>query len=240
MSDKTGDNSFCIIMPAFHEAAHIADVVRRVKQVCPDVIVVDDGSGDATAAEAESAGATVLKHAVNQGKGAAIITGCRHALEQGYELAVVMDADGQHDPGDIPAFLDAYRATGDKVIIGNRMGGAAAMPFVRRMTNRFMSWLLSRRMQQKVPDTQSGFRLYARDVLGMLDVESKRFAAESEVLLNLAEQGIRIGSVPIRVIYGDERSKINPVRDTFRFFGMLRRHKRGRAARRRSGTGGGA
>ena len=112
------------------------------------------------------------------------------------------------------------------------------MPFIRRMTNRFMSWLLSREMGQRVPDTQSGYRLYAREVLGMLKVDSARFAAESEVLLSLSDEGVKIGSSPIQVIYSDEKSKINPVRDTMRFFQMLHdyRGKRFRMRALRAGS----
>jgi hypothetical protein len=92
------------------------------------------------------------------------------------------------------------------------------------MTNRFMSWLLSRKMKQYVPDTQSGYRLYRCDALEGVAVGSERFAAESEILLALAARGVRMESVPIRVIYRDEKSKINPFRDTLRFFEMLARY----------------
>ena len=98
--------------------------------------------------------------------------------------------------------------------------------FVRRMTNKFMSWLLSRKMGQLVPDTQSGFRLYKCDVLKFLNIESDRFTADSEFLLNLAEAGVLIGAAPIKVIYGDEKSKISPVKDTIRFFKMLSKYRK--------------
>jgi len=217
--------NFCIIIPGYNEAARIGSVVTAALRHCPDVVVVDDGSGDATAQAAEQAGAVVLKHGVNKGKGAALETAYRYAEKQGYDFIINMDADGQHDAAEIPAFVEAYRRTGAPVVVGNRMAHADAMPFVRRMTNRFMSWLLSREMGQRVPDTQNGYRLYRRDVLPFLPTESQRFAGESEVLLNLAERGYQIESVPTRVIYGDEKSKIRPVRDTLSFFGMLRRFR---------------
>ena len=96
------------------------------------------------------------------------------------------------------------------------------MPLVRRLTNRYMSWLLSRKMKQYVPDSQCGYRLYRCDVLSFTATQSSGFAAESEVLMILASRGIRMDSVPIAAIYGDEQSKIHPVRDTIRFFSMLR------------------
>jgi glycosyltransferase involved in cell wall biosynthesis len=219
---------WCVIVPAYGEEARIGEVVAGIRRHCPQVVVVDDGSGDRTAAAAEQAGATVLRHAVNQGKGAALNTGFQYAREGGYDFVITMDADGQHDPDDIPAFLDAYRRTGVPVLIGNRMDAAGAMPLVRRLTNRFMSRLLSRRMGQAVPDTQNGYRLYRCDVLPRMPTESQRFAAESEVLLELAACGVPMGSVPTKVIYRDERSKIRPVRDTLRFFRMLHRVRRRR------------
>jgi hypothetical protein len=136
-----------------------------------------------------------------------------------------MDGDGQHDPGDIPAFVEAYVRTGTPVLLGNRMDDTRSMPFVRRLTNRFMSWLLSRKMNQAVPDTQSGFRLYRCDAIPEGGCSSERFAAESEILLCIAEKNIVIGAVPIKVIYRDEKSKINPFKDTIRFFRMLRKYE---------------
>ena len=224
----------CVIVPAYNEARRIAPVVRGILEHVKDVVVVDDGSADETAHEAERAGAVVIRHAVNQGKGVALTTGFEYARQQGFELVITMDADGQHEPADLPRFLEAYVRTGIPVLIGNRMGAASRMPFVRRCTNWFMSWLLSREMKQYVPDTQSGYRLYRSDVIPFVSTEAKRFAAESEILLHVAERGIRIGAVPIATIYGDSRqSKINPVKDTVRFFAMLRRyrqHKRRRAS----------
>jgi glycosyltransferase involved in cell wall biosynthesis len=170
----------------------------------------------------------VIRHTVNQGKGAALNTGFRAAREQGWDAVLTMDADGQHAPEDIPAFLAALAGGGADAWVGNRMGGANAMPLVRRLTNRFMSWLLSREMGQWVPDTQCGFRLFTARAIPAAPTDSQRFAAESEVLLDLAGRGVRFGAVPIRVIYGDERSKIRPLRDTIRFFGMLRRWRRTR------------
>lgn len=216
----------CVIVPAYREAARIGAVVGRIRQH-GYVLVVDDGSDDGTAAAAEAAGAEVIRHGTNRGKGVALNTGFQYARERGFDIVITMDGDGQHDPDDIPAFLSAYARTGDAVIIGNRMDCPVNMPFVRRMTNRFMSWLLSRQMGQQVPDSQSGFRLYGAAALPHLTAESARYAAESEVLLALARRGVRIGAVPIRVIYRDERSKIHPLADTIRFFDMLRRWRRG-------------
>lgn len=222
----------CVIIPALNEERRIADVVRRVRDQIPEVVVVDDGSRDGTAREAGAAGATVLKHEVNRGKGAALETGFRYACERGFDFAVTMDGDGQHDPDDLPRFIEAHARTGIPVWVGNRMADTGSMPFVRRMTNRYMSWLLSREMGQSVPDTQCGYRLFHCTVIPHVAVETTGFAAESEVLLKLADRDIRIGSVAVATIYRDEKSKISPIRDALRFFGMLRRHRRSRRLRK--------
>ena len=217
---------FCCLIPAYKEAGRIGDVVRATRAYCDHVIVVDDGSGDGTAEEAEQAGAIVLRHPQNRGKGAALETGFAFVREQEYEAVITLDADGQHAPSDIPNFIKANRDTGAHVIVGSRMSHLEKMPLIRKWTNWFMSWLLSRHMKQWVPDTQCGYRFFVRDAIPAGSVQSKGFAAESEVLLYLADRGFRIGSAPVQTIYGEERSKINPVRDTIRFFSMLRRYQK--------------
>lgn len=216
----------CILVPAFNEAGRIGGVVKDILAQCPDVCVIDDGSADATAEEARTAGAHVLVHAANRGKGAALNTGFEYARREGFEVVITMDADGQHAPEEIADFLEAYARTRIPVLIGNRMAGPEGMPLIRRLTNMYMSWLLSRKMGQYVADTQCGYRLYRTDVIPALSEETSGFAAESEILMRIARRGVRMDAVPIRVIYGDEKSKIRPVADTLRFFNMLRRYSR--------------
>ncbi len=211
-----------VLIPGYNEGRRIGAVVRAVLAYCPTVIVVDDGSADDTAAQAEAAGATVLRHAVNRGKGAALNTGFDYVRQRGFEYVVTMDADGQHAAEDLPGFVERYRAGDAGVLIGNRMADPRTMPLVRRLTNRFMSWMLSRRMGQWVPDTQNGYRLYRTDLIPDMSGCSARFAAESEILLELAIRRVTIGAAPTRIIYGDEKSKIHPFKDTLRFFRMLR------------------
>lgn len=217
-------DSICVVIPAYMEQNRIGSVVKNVMRYCPSVVVVDDGSSDSTAAEAEKAGAIVLKHPSNLGKGMALHTGFQYAKKQGFKWILTMDADGQHDPEDIPLFIRASEKEDCPLVIGNRMDRPHAMPLVRRLTNKFMSWLLSRQMGVLVPDTQVGFRLYRTDIIPDRVPISPRFAAESEILLRIAETTRQIVSVPIKVIYRDEKSKIRPVRDTIRFFSMLIRY----------------
>jgi len=227
-STEHEDRLGIVLIPAYREAGRIGGVVTAVRARFPGtVVVVDDGSDDGTADEAEAAGATVLRHPENRGKGAALETGFAYARRSGAAFVITMDADGQHAADDLPGFMQRFQAGGADVIVGNRMAEPAGMPLLRRLTNRGMSALLSRRMGQAVPDTQNGFRLYRTAVLPEASAgDSGGFAAESEILLRLSARGVRIAAVPVRVIYGDERSKIRPLRDALRFFGMLRRWKR--------------
>lgn len=225
---ETARRKTCILIPAYREERHVGAVVRETREFCRDVVVIDDGSPDGTAEAARAAGATVLSLVRNAGKGEALRRGFLYAEENGYDLAVTMDADGQHAPSDIPAFLAAYERTKARVLVGNRMGDPRGMPFVRRATNRFMSNLLSGLMRRHVPDTQCGYRLYERSAFPLFDLEgeARRFAAESEILVRLALQGVSIGSVTIQTIYGTEKSNIHPVRDTLRFFRTYLRLRR--------------
>ncbi|MFT5122267.1 MAG: glycosyltransferase involved in cell wall biosynthesis [Candidatus Omnitrophota bacterium] len=219
-----GPSRFCVVMPAFNEAERIAPVIEAVREHGVDVIVVDDGSADETATVSKAAGAQVVIQETNQGKGAALQRGFQFALDNFYEALITMDADGQHDPADIAKFIDAYDRTGIPVLIGNRMADPTGMPFVRRCTNRLMSWLLGRHMRQFIPDSQNGFRLYQVDVLPMVSTEARGYAAESEILLKLDRIGIRMDSIPVKTVYGSEESKIRPVKDSLRFLKMFFRY----------------
>ncbi len=228
----TEEMRFAVVVPAYREGGRIGTVVKAIRVHAPMVVVVDDGSPDGTAMEAEAAGAHVIRHPRNQGKGAALETGFAFAARQGFEFVITLDADGQHDPAHIPQFVALHREQGVPVIVGSRMADPRTMPWLRRCTNRVMSGLLSGIMGQRVADTQSGYRLYRTDVLPLVKAESGGFAAESETLLNLAAAGVRIGEVPIRVIYGDEKSKIRPVRDAVRFLRMLSQFRRRQAQKK--------
>lgn len=229
---------FCVLLPAYNEEGRIAPVVRELLSLGHEPVVIDDGSVDATADEAEAAGAVVLRQETNQGKGLALNAGFSWARTHGYDALVTMDSDGQHRPAEVGKFIDAYVRTGIPVLVGNRMFDPHGMPAVRRWTNQFMSWLLSKSMGQYVPDTQCGFRLFRCDVIPVVAPSSERFAAESEILLHVAKRGIRIGAVRISTIYADEKSKINPLVDTFRFFSMLFHYERNRKRHRFSGKEG--
>jgi glycosyltransferase involved in cell wall biosynthesis len=219
------------VIPCLNEAAAIGKVVAGVRRYLPQVWVVDDGSEDGTAAEARAAGAQVLRHEISQGKGAALQHGWRAVKAAGFDWALTLDGDGQHATKDIPAFFESADRTGARLISGNRMGNTRRMPPVRRVVNWWMSRQLSKAAGTCLPDTQCGFRLMNLSDWAALPVMAVHFEIESEILIEFARAGHRIGFVPIQVIYQDERSKINPLRDTVRWFRWWRKN-------RRAGTGG--
>lgn len=222
--DEFSCQNYLVIMPAWNESLRIGQLVTELINMHLNVLVVDDGSTDGTGDLAEKAGAEVIRHSVNRGKGESLADGFRYAASEGYDALVTMDADGQHDPRDLLRFFDIYNRTGIPVLVGNRMHDRHRMPIVRRVTNQMMSRILNRKMRQFVADTQNGFRLYQTDVVMMVIPEATGFAAESEILIKLDEIDIRMGSVPVAAFYGTEKSAVRPIHDTRLFFKMLRRH----------------
>jgi glycosyltransferase involved in cell wall biosynthesis len=196
-------------------------VVEQVDAQRVRILVVDDGSSDGTADVARGAGAEVLVHEVNKGKGGALATGNRWAVAQGLEWVYTMDADGQHLPTEMPSFLAAAAAGPYDVVVGNRMDATRDMPWIRKKTNEFTSWVVSRLAGVRIPDSQNGYRLFRVACLEGLELRTTRYDTESEVLVRLARRGYRIGSVPVSTIYGDEKSSINPFVDTGRFFRLV-------------------
>lgn len=205
------------VIPAHNEANSIARVAAAVRALGHDVLVIDDGSSDATVDLAQKAGAMVISTGKKSGKGSALRLGFEHAVKNGYAAVIALDGDGQHDPADIKLFLECRLLSNADVINGNRMGDPKGMPWVRLATNAFMSWAISLICGQKVPDTQCGFRFITADVLKSIRLECSDFEIETEILVKASKQGFKIASVPITTIYRDEVSKINPLRDTWRF-----------------------
>jgi glycosyltransferase involved in cell wall biosynthesis len=212
----------CIIIPAFNESGAISRLICQVRKLHLDFVVVDDGSTDDTASIAEKNGALVLRSSINRGKGSALIRGFEYCLKNNFDSAITMDGDGQHIPDDIPGFiLMAEKKSELGMIIGNRMADRKNMPFIRVVTNKFMSWLLSRAIGQKIHDSQCGFRLIKREVLEKFSLQTHKFEIESEMIIEAAKNQVKIGSIPIQTVYQKERSHINPFVDTIRFFRFI-------------------
>src|SRR5947209_15680551 len=140
------------VIPGYNEGKHIADVARRTRQQLDNVLVVDDGSSDKTAEHAQAAGAEVILHPQNRGKGESIKTGLRHWLDRQFDFVIILDADGQHRPEEIDRFVTAGNSAEEpKLILGTRMNDVSSMPLVRRIVNRWMSGRISAACGQEIP-----------------------------------------------------------------------------------------
>ncbi len=221
-----------VVIPAHDEAPRVGAVVRAAAAHLP-VLVVDDGSGDDTGVVAREAGAELLVQRPNRGKGAALRAGFRQALAAGYEAAITLDADGQHDPASIPAFLAAYAAGHPELVVGRR--DFRAMPPARRLANtlggRAFSWAVGR----PIPDNQSGYRLLDRRLMeATLASTEQAFEFEVEMLTTCIVRGWAIAWVPIPTIYAGEPSHIRPWAHLRSFVRIVRAARRSVRAAQRS------
>jgi len=175
----------------------VRDVVTGVQPYVTRVLVVDDGSTDETAQDAAAAGAEVLRHPANRGKGAALRTGLAHAQGRGFDWALTLDGDGQHAAADVPAFFSAAERTGAELIVGNRLAAAEQIPFVRRKVNQWMTARLCRMTGRSLADSQCGFRLINLAALSRVSLRADRFETESELLVEFVRAGFAVEFVPI-------------------------------------------
>ena len=202
-----------VVIPAYNEAPTLGAVVAAARAHAP-VLVVDDGSDDASAAVAARAGAEVIRHPKRLGKGEAIRTGVAAARRRGATLVVTLDGDGQHDPADLAVVLDAARAAPRAIVVGSRLGAGAALPADRLNAIRVAGFFVSWASGLTVRDTQSGFRAYPVELFD--DVEPRRggFVFETEVLVAAAARGWRVREVPVTAIpRAARRSRFRPLGD---------------------------
>jgi glycosyltransferase involved in cell wall biosynthesis len=213
---------FCVLIPVFNGAKTIESLIKEIRVFTNNIIIVDDGSTDDTALRAKRAEVTVISHSKNRGKGASLKTGFDYILrETNFEYIIIMDADGQHNPQFIPYFLKTASEIKADIVMGNRMQDVAAMPWIRRLTNKLMSFIISKITKQNIPDSQCGYRLLRRHVLEQINLETSSYDTESEMLFKSAKKHFKIKSIPISTIYGGQKSSINPLIDTFRFIKLL-------------------
>lgn len=209
------------LVPGYNEERGIAAVVAGVLPHLP-ILVVDDGSKDATAERAAASGARVHRQIPNQGKGAALRSGFRLALEEAYDAVLTLDADGQHAPEEIPRFVECYARTGAELVIGAR--DFSRMPLVRRISNHFARLSFSAAVGRRIEDNQSGYRLIAAPLLERLvESEERGFEFEVEMIATCIREEMRLEWVPISTIYGGEESHIDPLAHTLNFLRILRK-----------------
>ena len=211
----------CVLIPSYNESRTIGSLVESLKSKGLNVVVVDDGSADPTAEVARQAGAYVLRHEQNKGKGASLKEGFRYILKEDYGAVITMDGDSQHSPEDIPKFIKEAANPDLDLIVGNRMSSSKDMPLIRWITNHLMSSLISIICWRNIPDSQCGFRLIKRNVLEKLDLISSNYEIESETIIEAQHKGFKVTSIPIQTIYARQTSQINPVIDTIRFFRFI-------------------
>ena len=202
------------LVPAYQAESSVAAVVRGLLRHVPHVLVIDDGSTDRTAGAAAGAGAEVLRLPANAGKGVALRAGLARVLDSDSTHVAFVDADGQHDPDDLPALLAAARA-GEPFVIGSRMNGEDGIPAVRFRTNKIGSRILTRMTGHEIEDGQSGYRVIAAPILRQLSLSSRGYSIETEILLKAAPHVPRVASVPVRAIYSAAPSHFRPFRDTW-------------------------
>ncbi|HYR30184.1 MAG TPA: glycosyltransferase family 2 protein [Thermoanaerobaculia bacterium] len=206
------------IIPALNAERSIAKVVAESRRHVEPVLVIDDGSSDATGEVAKAVGATVLRHEVNRGKGGALKTGFAWALEQGAEAVITLDADGQHLPAEIPKFIAARAETDADLIIGGRAHLFGQMLPRRRLANQFSAACISLAAGVRVTDSQSGFRLYSARLLRALTLRTDGFDMESEVIVRAGRRGMTVMTIPIDLgfVNGIATSHYKPLKDTLR------------------------
>jgi glycosyltransferase involved in cell wall biosynthesis len=226
MSPETPDVRIVAAIPAYNCARTVDGAVRGVRAHGLEAVVVDDGSTDDTARLAEEAGAVVLRHATNLGKGEALVTAFKFALDHPLSGVLTLDADGQHDPADAPALVAEHRAHPDALVLGTR--AMEAVPPLRRFGNETANFWINlflgrRRAEERVADTQTGYRLYPAALLRAARVTTQRFETETELLLWASKLGLDIRGVPIRTIYGDERSNFRNTTDALRMIRLVLR-----------------
>lgn len=204
------------VIPAFDCGATIGEVVAGARRFVADVVVVSDGSTDETAARAAAAGARVEILPVNCGKGFALRRGIDLALEGRPVALLLLDGDGQHDPGDIPALVAAWDGGDVDLLIGARLQDSRNIPPARYWTNYIGTRILSWMSELELEDSQSGYRLISSDLARRLRLRSAGYAIESEMLIKAGKAGARLGHVPVRTIYNDEESHFRPLIDTLR------------------------
>jgi glycosyltransferase involved in cell wall biosynthesis len=213
------DRSVLALIPAYNEQARVARVVAGAKAFVP-VLVVDDGSLDDTVSQAEGAGAAILRQSENQGKGAALKAGFEYALAAGYEAVITLDADQQHDPAEIPAFLDTFARSEADLIIGTR--SFHQMPFPRNVSNALGRWLFSWALGQPIADNQSGYRLISTRLMqATLDSDEQGFEFEVEMIVTCVQCGYRLAQIPIQTIYQGETSHIQPISQVLNFLRVV-------------------
>jgi glycosyltransferase involved in cell wall biosynthesis len=210
-------DKICILIPAYNAQETLGFVLKKIEPFKIDAVVVDDGSSDETKRVALENGAQLLEHPLNLGKGAALRTGFHYILQRDYHVVITLDADGQHDPSEIPSLLKIFQSVKPDILIASRAAEFGEMTFLRRFWNRLGVKAVARLCHSDITDSQSGFRLIRVEVLKEVDLSTSRFETELELLMNACKRGFSVLSVPIKTqkVDGTGSSHFRPVVDTW-------------------------
>jgi len=223
-SKEARKSKVLIIIPSYNEEKHIKKVIEKCLKSSKYVFAVDDGSSDNTSKEIKKTRAVYLLNKTNKGKGYSLKRGFNYAVKNNFDIVITIDADGQHNPKLIPKFVKEIEK-GFDVVIGTRRKRHSSIPKIRRITNFLLSLIFSAASRTWIKDTQSGYRAFNVKVLKNLKLKTNRYETESEILMKLGRRGAKFGKVNIPVIYRDEKSSINPVKDAVRFVKVLKHRK---------------
>ena len=208
----------CIIIPTYNNERTLAEVIRSVRTVCDDVMVINDGSTDSTSQIIKEFGDSIIaiEYTPNRGKGHALKTAFREAVQRGYDYAITMDSDGQHLVDDLPVFYQEIKQHPDSLLIGSRGMDHPNMPQKNTFANKFSNFWFAVQTGRRLPDTQSGYRLYPLAKMGNMRLITSRYEGELEMLVRSAWRNIPIVAVPVKVYYppeGERVSHFRPARD---------------------------
>ena len=220
MTTLRSKNRIVAVIPFYNERGTINEIIQSTLPFVNTVIAIDDGSTDNSSENVTVLeNVILLKNDTNRGKGFTLRRGLVYAVENGFDEIVTIDADLQHNPGEIPLLCSKLNLY--PIVIGNRLNNLKDMPLQRRMSNKITSFLLSIKTGQKILDSQSGFRAYRAEVIKNITTTKNGYEAESEILIKASRKGYNIGFADISTIYGDEISKMNPVTSTIGFIKLM-------------------
>lgn len=223
---KDYDKKIIACLPAFNEEKTIANVIKKLKEYVDDVIVCDDGSYDMTSVIAKDSGALVIRNRKNKGKGVAFDTLFREAIRINADVVVTLDADGQHDPDDVPKLIEPILEDDFDLVIGSRFLSNNNIPKHKLIGNGLLNIFTNILSGSKLTDTQSGFRAYSKRALESIRIKEKGIGVDSQIIMDAVKMKLRIKEVPIRVYYDNlDTSTYNPIKHFIKVMASIIKYK---------------